>query len=215
MSVATQIACERTFLGVRIRAAIERLGGKVVKVPFDRWWQVLQEHEYPGLDGLFIHPVSDRAVMAGNGTVALEIAEDLPDFDAVLVPFGGGGLSCGIASALEALRPGVPVWGCEVATAAPLAASFAAGSAQPADYATSHQLGAVVCMAKPFKPERLQQVVRLVAPPPALKGSGTRPSRTGVGDRPAEGTGRAESAGHPHRGGVRRPEGEAAQLLTA
>ena len=42
-------------------------------------------------------------------------------------------------------------------------------SAQPADYATSHQLGAVVCMAKPFKPERLQQVVRLVAPPPALK----------------------------------------------
>jgi CheY-like chemotaxis protein len=42
-------------------------------------------------------------------------------------------------------------------------------SAQPADYTTSHQLGAVVCMAKPFKPERLQQVVRLVAPPPALR----------------------------------------------
>jgi threonine dehydratase len=118
-------------------AAIERLGGKVLKVPFDRWWQVLQEHEYPGLDGLFIHPVADRAVMAGNGTVTLEIAEDLPDFDAVLVPFGGGGLSCGIAAALETLRPGIPVWGCEVGTAAPLAASLAAGSAQPADYQPS------------------------------------------------------------------------------
>jgi threonine dehydratase len=118
-------------------AAIERLGGKVLKVPFDRWWQVLQEHEYPGLPGLFIHPVADRAVMAGNGTVALEVVEDLPDFDAVLVPFGGGGLSCGIAAALETLRPGIPVWGCEVATAAPLAGSFAAGSAQPADYQPS------------------------------------------------------------------------------
>jgi threonine dehydratase len=118
-------------------AAIERLGGRVLKVPFDRWWQVLQEHEYPGLSGLFIHPVADRAVMAGNGTVALEISEDLADFDAVLVPFGGGGLSCGIAAALEALRPGVPVWACEVATAAPFAASLAAGSPQLADYQPS------------------------------------------------------------------------------
>ncbi|MFI5028646.1 MAG: threonine/serine dehydratase, partial [Solirubrobacterales bacterium] len=76
-------------------AAIERLGGKVVKVPFDRWWQVIVEHTFPGLDGLFIHPVADRGVMAGNGTVALEILEDLPDVDTVFVPFGGGGLSCG------------------------------------------------------------------------------------------------------------------------
>jgi threonine dehydratase len=118
-------------------AAIERLGGRVVKVPFDRWWQVLMEHEYPGLPGLFIHPVADRAVMAGNGTMALEIVEDLPAFDAVFVPFGGGGLSCGIAAALAELRPGLPVWGCEVATAAPLAASLAAGSAQQADYQPS------------------------------------------------------------------------------
>jgi threonine dehydratase len=118
-------------------AAIERLGGRVVKVPFDRWWQVLMEHEYPGMPGLFIHPVADRAVMAGNGTIALEVLEDLPDVDAVLVPFGGGGLSCGIAAALAELRPGLPVWGCEVATAAPLAASLAAGSAQQADYQPS------------------------------------------------------------------------------
>jgi threonine dehydratase len=118
-------------------AAIERLGGKVVKVPFDRWWQVLSEHSFPGLDGLFIHPVADRAVMAGNGTIALEILEDLPDVDTVLVPFGGGGLSSGIASAMAALRPEVRVLGCEVATATPLSASLAAGSPQTVDYQPS------------------------------------------------------------------------------
>ena len=121
-------------------AAIERLGGRIVKVPFDRWWQVLQEHEYPGLPGLFIHPVADRAVIAGNGTAGLEILEDLPgpqEIDEVLVPFGGGGLSCGIASALAALRPEARVFGCEVATAAPLSASLAAGSPQTVDYKPS------------------------------------------------------------------------------
>jgi len=118
-------------------AAIERLGGRVVKVPFERWWQVIEEHSFPGLDGLFIHPVADRAVMAGNGTIGLEILEDLPDVDTVLVPFGGGGLSSGIAAALAALRPEARVYGCEVSTAAPLAASFAAGSAQTIEYKPS------------------------------------------------------------------------------
>ena len=118
-------------------AAIERLGGRVLRVPFDRWWQVLVEHSYPGLPGLFVHPVEDRAVMAGNGTIGLEILEDLPDVNAILVPFGGGGLSCGIASAVHSLRPEVRVWGCEVDTAAPLAASFAAGSAQEIDHRPS------------------------------------------------------------------------------
>lgn len=115
-------------------AAIERLGGTVVKVPFDAWWQVLMTHEYPGMDGLFIHPVSAPEVMAGNGTIGLEIIEDLPDVDAVIVPFGGGGLSCGIASALRAVAPHVPVYAAEVETAAPLAPSLAAKSAQQVHY---------------------------------------------------------------------------------
>src|SRR5215203_2674678 len=115
-------------------AAIERMGGRVLKVPFERWWQVMEEHSYPGLGGLFVHPVADRAVIAGNGTVALEILEDLPDVDTVLVPFGGGGLSCGIAAALAALRPEARVFGCEVSTAAPLSAALAAGSLQTIDY---------------------------------------------------------------------------------
>ncbi|HVT56848.1 MAG TPA: pyridoxal-phosphate dependent enzyme [Thermoanaerobaculia bacterium] len=118
-------------------AAIERLGGTVLKVPFERWWEVLREHSYPGQPGLFIHPVSDRAVMAGNGTIGLEILEQLPEVDTVLVPFGGGGLSCGIAAAFRALRPRVRVYGCEVETAAPLSASLAAGAPQTVDYQPS------------------------------------------------------------------------------
>lgn len=119
-------------------AAIERLGAQIIKVPFDVWWQVLLDRAYPGLDGAFIHPVSDPAVMAGNGTIGLEILEDQPDVDAVLIPYGGGGLSCGIASAIRALKPETRVYACEVATAAPLAASLAAGSPQVAPYTPSY-----------------------------------------------------------------------------
>ncbi len=118
-------------------AAIERLGGKIVKIPFDRWWQVLIDHEYRGTDGLFIHPVSDRRVIAGNGTIGLEILEDLPEVDAVVIPFGGGGLSCGIASAIRALKPNVRVYACEVETAAPFAASLSAGKPVSVAYTPS------------------------------------------------------------------------------
>jgi threonine dehydratase len=118
-------------------AAITRLGATIIKVSFDDWWQVLVNRGYPGLDGLFVHPVSDRAVMAGNGTIGLEILEDLPKVDTVLVPFGGGGLSCGIASVFRALKPDVRVFACEVATAAPLAPSFAAGSPSAVAYTPS------------------------------------------------------------------------------
>ncbi len=119
------------------RAAIERLGARIIAVPFDDWWQVLLDRSYPGLDGVFIHPVSDAAVMAGNGTIGLEILDELPDVDAVLVPFGGGGLSCGIASAIRALRPQTRVYACEVATAAPLTAALAAGAPQAIAYTPS------------------------------------------------------------------------------
>ena len=118
-------------------AAVERLGAAIVRVPFERWWRVFEEHRFEGLDGLFIHPVSDAGVIAGNGTIGLEIAEELPDVDAVLVPYGGGGLSCGIAAALHALAPGTRVFAAEVETAAPLAAAFAAGAPQPTSYSPS------------------------------------------------------------------------------
>jgi len=117
--------------------AIERLGGHIVKIPFTEWWQVLVDHGYPDQKGFFIHPVSDPDVMAGNGTVGLEILEDLPEVETILVPYGGGGLVSGIASAARALKPTIRIFGCEVETAAPLRASLAADAPQTVDYAPS------------------------------------------------------------------------------
>jgi threonine dehydratase len=118
-------------------AAIERLHGEVVKVPFAEWWETLLQRGRPGMRGLFVHPVSDPAVIAGNGTIGLEIADELPDVDAVVVPYGGGGLSSGIASALRELCPRARVFAAEVETAAPLAAALAAGAPQAIDYQAS------------------------------------------------------------------------------
>jgi threonine dehydratase len=117
--------------------AIERLGGQVIKVPFERWWQTFQERQYPGLTGTFIHAFDDPHVMAGNGTIMLEILEDLPEVESVIAPWGGGGLACGMASAARALAANCRVYAAEVATAAPLAASLAAGSPQLVDYQPS------------------------------------------------------------------------------
>ena len=113
--------------------AIQRLGGEVVKVPFEEWWHTMEVHGRAGMRGLFIHPFADPAVMAGNGTIGLEILEDLPDVDAVVVPFGGGGLCCGVASAVRALKPDTRVYAAEAEGAAPLAASLAAGRAVALD----------------------------------------------------------------------------------
>ena len=122
--------------------AIERLGGRVIKVPHERWWQTMEESRFEGVDGLFVHPVENERVMAGNGTIGLEVLEDLPDLDAVVIPFGGGGLTAGIASAVKVLRPDARVFTVEPETGAPFAASLAAGSPQPVDFAQSFVDGA-------------------------------------------------------------------------
>jgi threonine dehydratase len=85
--------------------AIERYGGRVIRVPYEEWWQVLVSGRYEGVDGLFIHPVDNERVMAGNGTIGLELLEQLADFDTAAVPYGGGGLLTGIASAVKAGTP--------------------------------------------------------------------------------------------------------------
>ncbi len=118
-------------------AAIERLGGRIIKVTFEEWWQVVVSHQFPALSGFFIHPVSDPAVIAGNGTIGLEILEDLPDCDAVIVPYGGGGLISGIATAVRARKPDIRVYAAEVETAAPLRASFDAGRPVRVEYTPS------------------------------------------------------------------------------
>ena len=118
-------------------AAIERLGGRVLKLPYDDWWQVIVNSRVDGVEGLFVHPVQDPGVMAGNGTIGLEILEDLPDPDAIVIPYGGGGLTSGIASAVKALRPATRIVTAEPQGGAALAAAFEAGHPVDVEYQPS------------------------------------------------------------------------------
>jgi threonine dehydratase len=106
--------------------AMRRLGASFIKVPFTEWFDIILSNTYEGMEGLFIHPVSDPAVIAGNGTIGLEIMEDLPDVTTVIMPYGGGGLSCGIASAFRGRNSVAKLYACEVDTAAPLAGALQA-----------------------------------------------------------------------------------------
>ena len=117
--------------------AIARLGGRVLKVSYSDWWDCIVHSRVEGVEGLFVHPVSDPAVMAGNGTIGLEILEDLPDVDAVVIPYGGGGLTTGIASALRARRPQTRIYAVEPDGAAALAAAHVAGEPVEVDYRPS------------------------------------------------------------------------------
>jgi threonine dehydratase len=122
--------------------AMERLGARVLKVPFDNWWTAMENSKIEGVDGLFLHPVENEDLMAGNGTIGLEILEDLPDPDVVLIPYGGGGLTTGIASAIKQERPETKVYAVEQDTAAPLNATLAAGEMTAIDYQVSFVDGA-------------------------------------------------------------------------
>lgn len=117
--------------------AIERYGGRVIKVPYEEWWETLVTGRREGVQGLFVHPVADDRVMAGNGTIGLELLEQLDGFDAVVVPYGGGGLLTGIASAVKAERPEVRFYAAEPETGAPVAATLAAGEPTAVDYRPS------------------------------------------------------------------------------
>ena len=153
-NMAQGVAWAAREAGVRARAiapadaprakldCVEALGAEVVLVTHEEWWQAMVDRGQEGIDGLFVHPVADDAVMAGNGTIGLELAEDAPEFDSVVTPWGGGGLTTGIASALEALRPNVRVVTAEPDTAAPLAAAFAAGEPREIEFQASWVDGA-------------------------------------------------------------------------
>lgn len=139
--------------------AIARLGGRVITVPFDTWWETMEQGAYPGLGGLFVHPVLDERVMAGNGVIGLELAERLDGIDTVLVPWGGGGLTTGIASALASVSPATRVIACEPETGAPLAASLAAGRPVPVEYTPSFVDGAGSKALLPAMWERARALV--------------------------------------------------------
>jgi threonine dehydratase len=117
--------------------AIERYGGRVIRVPYEEWWQVLVTGRYEGAGGLFVHPVDNDRVMAGNGTIGLELLEQLDDFDTVAVPYGGGGLLTGIASAVKQSRPDVKFFAVEPETGAPATATLRAGTPTAVEYTPS------------------------------------------------------------------------------
>ncbi len=147
-------------------AAMEALGARVVPVSAEAWWDAFVQRRVDGVDGVFIHAFDDVAVMAGNATIGLEIAEDLPSVTHVLVPWGGGGLTCGIATGLASVGSRARVLACEVATAAPLAASLAAGGPATVDMQPSFVDGIGSRTVLPSMYDRATQlgIASLVAP---------------------------------------------------
>ena len=136
MGIEATIVAPETAPATKI-GAVERMGGRVIKVPFAEWWRTFETRSYPGVEATFIHAFDDLDVMAGNGTIGLELLEDLPDVEAVVIPWGGGGLSCGIAAVLRALAPRVRIYAAEIESGAPLAASLAAGEPRTVEYKAS------------------------------------------------------------------------------
>jgi threonine dehydratase len=136
LGIPATIVAPETAPATKIRA-VERMGGRIIKVPFAEWWHTFETRSYPGVDAAFVHAFDDPHVMAGNATIALELLEDLSDLEAVVIPWGGGGLACGIAAVLRARAPRVRIYAAEIETAAPLAASLVAGEPRSVEYRPS------------------------------------------------------------------------------
>jgi threonine dehydratase len=144
-------------------AALEALGAKVIRVPFDVWWNALTTRSFPGAEGVFVHPVAESAVVAGNATIGAEILEDLPNVDAVVVPFGGGGLISGIGSVMRRQRPSVRMIAVESAAAQPAAAALANGAPTKVSHVQSFVdgMGSTIVLTEmwPLIRETLDQAV--------------------------------------------------------
>ena len=158
MGIQATIVAPETAPATKI-SAVERMGGRVIKVPFADWWRTFETRSYPGVDATFIHAFDDLDVMAGNGTIGLELLEDLPDVEAVVIPWGGGGLSCGIAAVLRARAPRVRIYAAEIETGAPLSASLTAGEPRTVEYTPSFVDGIGSKMVFPNMFERGRQLL--------------------------------------------------------
>jgi threonine dehydratase len=108
------------------------LGATIIPVSYSEAWKAAEAHEFPGLDGTFMHPFDNYDFIAGHGTMGLEILEDCPGVRTVIAAIGGGGLITGVGSAVKALKPDVRVIGSEPETAAPYALSLARG--EPSEF---------------------------------------------------------------------------------
>jgi threonine dehydratase len=127
---AAGIKCTVVAIETAPKTKLDRmaaLGARIVPVPYEVAWTAVTDHEFTGMDGLFIHPFDNHDFIAGHATMGLEILEDAPDVKAVITAIGGGGLITGVASAIKAMRPDVKVYGAEPETAAPFALSLREG----------------------------------------------------------------------------------------
>jgi threonine dehydratase len=127
------VPCAVVVIETAPQAKIDRmraLGAKLIPVPYTVAWKALEDRQYPGADGTFVHPFDDDNFIAGHATMGLEILEDAPDTKVVIASIGGGGLITGVGSAIKALQPEIKIFGVEPETAAPAALSFAQGSPQ-------------------------------------------------------------------------------------
>jgi threonine dehydratase len=127
------VPCSVVAIETAPKAKLDRmraLGAKLFLVSYDVAWKTLEDRQYPGVEGTFVHPFDDDNFIAGHGTMALEILEDAPDTKAVIAAIGGGGLITGIASGIKAIKPEIKIFGAEPGTAAPAALSFEKGSPQ-------------------------------------------------------------------------------------
>ena len=136
MGIPATIVAPDTSASTKIEA-LQALGATVVRVPFDDWWRVLTTRRFDGAGGVFFHPVAESAVIAGNATIGAEILEDLPTVDAVIAPFGGGGLISGIGSVMRRAKPAVRMVAVESEASTPLAAALAAGRPTTVEYRRS------------------------------------------------------------------------------
>ena len=107
---------------------LRRLGARIDMRPIEEWWQAIRTGALEGQQGVYIDAVRDPDSLAGDATIGVEILAQSPGIEAILIPFGGGGLACGIACAVRALKPDVKIIACELATAHPLKAAFDAGA---------------------------------------------------------------------------------------
>lgn len=106
---------------------LRSLGADIVVCSPDEWWACIEAGGIADHKGFYVDAVRDPRALAGDATIGLEIVEDSPLVDAIFAPFGGGGLACGVASALLAINSRVQIIACELVSAKPLSAALAAG----------------------------------------------------------------------------------------
>lgn len=123
-------------------AAARDLGAGIERLSDEQWWHIIENGGHPTDPGLYVDAVRSQSAMAGNGTIGLEIVEQLPDVDTIVVPFGGGGVACGIASAIRALKSDTRLVVAESNAATPVTAAFRKGEPVPVAVTPSFITGA-------------------------------------------------------------------------